>query len=102
MKRPIRFKRLKGFFTLVGAVFSILIVLTILLSLFTGDSGLALGDKVGIVKVEGVIMDSIEINRQIKEFSERDDIKACRYKDKFSRRLCGAEPGDLRRGQEAR
>ncbi len=71
----ISFKRLKGFFTLVGAVFSILIVLTILLSLFAGDSGLALGDKVGIVKIEGVIVDSIDINRQIREFSERDDIK---------------------------
>lgn len=76
MKRPLKFKRLKGFFTIVGAVFSILIVLTIILSLFAGDSGLALGDKVGIVKIEGVIVDSIDINRQIKEFANRDDIKA--------------------------
>ena len=76
MKRPARFKRLKGFFTIVGAVVSILIVLSIVIALFAGDSGLALGDKVGIVKVEGVILDSIDINRQIREFSERDDIKA--------------------------
>lgn len=76
MTKPTRFRRLKGFFTIVGAVVSILIVLTVLLTLFSGDSGLSLGDKVGIVKVEGVILDSIEINRQIKEFSERDDIKA--------------------------
>jgi protease-4 len=76
MKRPARFKRLKGFFALVGAVFSILIVLTVLIALIAGDSGLALGDKIGIVKIEGVIVDSIDINRQIREFSERDDIKA--------------------------
>ena len=76
MKRAVRFKRLKGFFTLLGAVVSILIVLTIFLALVIGDSGLALGDKVGIVKIEGVIMDSIDINRQINEFAEREDIKA--------------------------
>lgn len=76
MKNPNRFKRLRGFFTLVGVVFSILIVITIFLTLITGDSGLALGDKIGIVKIEGVIIDSIDINRQIKEFSRRDDIKA--------------------------
>jgi protease-4 len=76
MKRVARFKRLKGFFTLVGAVVSILIVLMVVIALFSGDSALALGDKVGVVKVEGVIIDSIDINRQIREFAERDDIKA--------------------------
>jgi protease-4 len=76
MKRAARFKRLKGFFTLVGAVVSILLVLTVFLAIIAGDSGLALGDKVGIVKIEGVIIDSIDINRQIKEFADRDDIKA--------------------------
>ncbi|MBE9531596.1 MAG: signal peptide peptidase SppA [Proteobacteria bacterium] len=76
MKRVAKFKRLKGFFTLVGAVFSILIVLAILISLVAGDSALALGDKVGIVKIDGVIVDSIDINRQIREFAKRDDIKA--------------------------
>jgi protease-4 len=74
-KKPVKFGRLRSFFTVVGAVVSILVVLTIVLSLFSGDSGLSLGDKVGIVKVDGVILDSVEINRQIKEFSERDDIK---------------------------
>ena len=76
MKRPVRFKRLRGFFTLIGAVVSILIVLTIVIALFSGDSALGLGDKVGVVKIEGVIIDSIDINRQIREFSERDDVKA--------------------------
>ncbi len=76
MAKPVRFRRLKAFFTIVGAVVSILVVLTVLLSLFSGDTGLSLGDKVGVIKVDGVILDSVEINRQIKEFSDRDDIKA--------------------------
>ena len=76
MTTPVKFRRLKGFFTLVGAVVSILIVLSVMLSFFSADSALSLGDKIGIVKVDGVILDSIEINRQIREFSERSDIKA--------------------------
>ncbi|MEE8574492.1 MAG: S49 family peptidase, partial [Thermodesulfobacteriota bacterium] len=69
-------KTLVNILAIFGGVFIILLSLTILIALVAGDSSLTLGDKVGVVKVEGMITDPTEINRQIQDFAERDDIKA--------------------------
>ncbi|MBI3399291.1 MAG: signal peptide peptidase SppA [Deltaproteobacteria bacterium] len=43
---------------------------------FLGGDGLPFGDKVAVVEIEGIITESNSINKQIKQYGERDDIKA--------------------------
>ncbi len=57
-----------GLFFLVFFIFFFVIFLS-------GD-GLPFGDKVAVVEVEGIITEPESINKQIKEFVERDDVKA--------------------------
>ena len=40
------------------------------------NSGFFSGDKVGIVRLEGLIISSEQVNKQLNDFSERSDIKA--------------------------
>jgi protease-4 len=42
----------------------------------TSSSGLFGGDKVGIVRLEGLILSSEQVNKQLNDYSERSDIKA--------------------------
>lgn len=71
-------KILVGALAAIGAGVVLLIVLIIGLAVYfgAGSSNLSLGDKVGVVKVEGVIIDPFETVEQIKDFARRDDIKA--------------------------
>ncbi len=69
-------KTVKNILAIFGALFIAFIILSLVVSVFFGGSGIALTDKVGVVRVEGVIMDSIETNRRIHEFADRKDIKA--------------------------
>lgn len=57
----------------------LILLLFILFSLFgskTSNSGLFGGDKVGIVRLEGMILSSEKVNNQLNNYSERSDIKA--------------------------
>lgn len=64
----------KNLFAAIGAFFVAIIILSTLISVVTG--GFRFGKSVGVIKVEGVITDSTEIIGLIREYAERDDIKA--------------------------
>lgn len=68
--------KLRNLLAAVGAVVVILIALSIALGYLTRGAGLTGMDKVAVLKVEGVITDSSEISRQIKDLGEMDDVKA--------------------------
>ncbi len=57
----------------------LILVLFLLFRIFgstTSSSGLFGGDKVGIVRLEGLIISSEQVNNQLNNYSERSDIKA--------------------------
>ena len=55
-----------GFFFFLFFIFFIVLL---------SGGGLPFGDKVAVVEVEGIITEPESINKQIREFGERDDIK---------------------------
>ncbi|MEE9614390.1 MAG: signal peptide peptidase SppA [Thermodesulfobacteriota bacterium] len=59
-----------------GVFFLTVTALSIILALFSGNSALAFGDKVAVVTINGIITDSEDINYWLREFGERDDVKA--------------------------
>ncbi|OGP13108.1 MAG: hypothetical protein A2054_06435 [Deltaproteobacteria bacterium GWA2_55_10] len=65
---------LKNILAAAGAVFIIVIVLSIVVGVFA--SGAITGDKVAVVELLGVIADSTEINQELKDLGDRDDVKA--------------------------
>lgn len=69
-------EKLKNLFAAAGAVVVIIFVFAVGLAWFSGRSAIGGGDKVAVVKIEGVITDPSETNLQLKEIRERDDIKA--------------------------
>ena len=56
----------------------LILLLFLLFRIFatTSSSGLFGGDKVGIVRLEGLILSSEQVNNQLNNYSERSDIKA--------------------------
>jgi len=64
----------KNLLAAVGAVFLIIIALSLALAYALGG-GLGRGDKVAVVKLEGVITDSAEIEKQFQDLEERNDVK---------------------------
>ncbi len=65
---------LKNLLAALGAVFLIMLALSLLLAYFFGG-GLGHGDKVAVVRLEGVITDPADINGQLSELEERNDVK---------------------------
>ncbi len=65
---------LKNLLAAIGAVFLIVIALSFVLAYVFGG-GLGRGDKIAVVKLEGVITDSADIDRQLHDLEERDDVK---------------------------
>ena len=59
----------------IGSIILLFLVFRILSST-TSSSGLFGGDKIGIVRLEGMILSSEQVNKQLNDFSERADIKA--------------------------
>src|SRR3989338_1477800 len=64
-----RKKYIKWFLGISGLFFFIFFLILL-------GNDLSFGDKVAVVEVEGIITEPESINKQIKEFGERDDIKA--------------------------
>ena len=62
----------KNLLAAVGVVFIIIIVLSVLFSL----GGVGGADKVVVVELEGVIIDAIDITKELHDLAERDDVKA--------------------------
>ena len=69
-------EKLKNLLAAAGAAALVIFVLAVGLAWFSGRSSIGGADKVAVVKIEGVIIDASETNRQLKEIRERDDIKA--------------------------
>jgi len=59
----------------IGLILVIFFVFRIFSSSST-NSGLFSGDKVGIIRLEGLIISSEQVNKQLNDYSERSDIKA--------------------------
>src|SRR3989344_4740910 len=57
-------------------LFFLLFMLSLFFAALIGGDGIQFGDKVAVVAIEGVITDPDSISKQIKEYGERDDIKA--------------------------
>lgn len=68
-------KHIKWVLGIAGLFFFIFFIFFFVILLIGGD-GLPFGDKVAVVEVEGIITEPESINKQIKEFMERDDVKA--------------------------
>ncbi|MEK6599777.1 MAG: signal peptide peptidase SppA [Deltaproteobacteria bacterium] len=68
-----RKKYIKWVLGIAGLFFFLFFIFFIVL---LSGGGLPFGDKVAVVEVEGIITEPESINKQIKEFGERDDIKA--------------------------
>ncbi len=66
----------RNLFAAVGAAFFLLLLIVLLLAHFSGGRKFSNSDKVAVVKLEGVITDPTEIDEQLREVSERDDVKA--------------------------
>ena len=59
----------------IGAILIVFFVFRIF-STSSTNSGLFSGDKVGIVRLEGLIISSEQVNKQLNDYAERSDIKA--------------------------
>lgn len=66
--------KLKNILAAIGAVVVIIFCLSLLIGLFSGSLGR--GEKVAVVKLEGVITDTTELSKEFRDLEERDDIKA--------------------------
>lgn len=66
---------IKNLLAAFGALILIIIALILIIS-YNFSGRLSYGDKVAVVKVEGLITDAMEVNLKLKEFAERDDVKA--------------------------
>ena len=69
-------KHLKLVLSIAGLFFIFFFGLLLLFTALIGGDGLSFGDKVAVVEIEGVITESNSINKQIKEYGERKDVKA--------------------------
>lgn len=65
---------LRNILAAVGAVFIIVLVLSVIVGVFA--SGTISGDKVAVVELQGVIADPAEINQELKDLGDREDVKA--------------------------
>ncbi len=74
MKR--RTGTIKNILAAFGAVFFILISISLLSALLSGGEGFNFSDKVAVLRISGIITDPSDINRHIEELYKRDDVKA--------------------------
>ena len=58
------------------AAFGLVILAVLIISLLVAPRGYGRGDKVAVVKIEGVILDSSDITRKLAEYGKRKDVKA--------------------------
>lgn len=70
-----KFSTFKNLLAALGAVFMVVLLLSLIIALTRESSSIGFGDKVAVVDIEGVITDSIEINEQIAALAKRDDVK---------------------------
>lgn len=66
----------KNILAVIGGFIVAIIVLTVVVMIFSGSGKIGVGDKIVVVKLEGVITDPIELQQELKELEERRDVKA--------------------------
>ncbi|MBI1911506.1 MAG: S49 family peptidase [Deltaproteobacteria bacterium] len=71
-----RGERIRNFLAAFGAVFFIIIALSVIIAVFIGRKGISGADKVAVVELTGVITDPTEFGQELEAIEERDDIKA--------------------------
>lgn len=67
---------IKNILAAIGVLFICIIALIVILSYALSGKGIVMSDKVAVVKIEGVITDSFEVSDKLREYGERDDVKA--------------------------
>jgi protease-4 len=68
-------KKLKTFFTALGVIFFLLIVISIFKGIFLSDVSIP-GDKIGLVKIEGIIKSSDTYLKLLDRLEKNGDVKA--------------------------
>ncbi|OGP09000.1 MAG: hypothetical protein A3G39_04930 [Deltaproteobacteria bacterium RIFCSPLOWO2_12_FULL_43_16] len=68
-------KHIKLVIGIAGLFFLFFFMLLLFFTVILGGNSLPFGDKVAVVEIEGIITESNSINKQIKEYGERDDVK---------------------------
>jgi len=65
-------------FLVVGCVVAVVVLIAVsaATSVFLGDAPVVASDKVALIKVEGVILDSTDVIKQLKKYSENSSVKA--------------------------
>jgi len=73
-----RMKRRPVAVFVVGSILLVvvLIALSTGASLFLGEAPVVASDKVALIKIEGIILDSEDVVKQLKKYSENDSVKA--------------------------
>lgn len=71
-----RGETIKNLFAAVGVVVVALLGLSILIAFLSSGSSIVSGDKVAVVKLEGVITDPMDFTDELRTYEERDDVKA--------------------------
>lgn len=67
---------LKNLLAAVGAVFLALLVLSLFVAYLAGKGPIGREDKVAVVNLEGLIADPADFTAELREYEERDDVKA--------------------------
>lgn len=65
---------LRNLLAAIGAVFVSIVIIAVFIGIVT--KGSVTGDKVAVVDITGVITDPLEVNRTLRDLSERNDVKA--------------------------
>ncbi|MBI5587162.1 MAG: signal peptide peptidase SppA [Deltaproteobacteria bacterium] len=66
----------KNLLAAVGAVFLVLMVLSLIIAYLSGKGPIGGKNKVAVVKLAGIITDPTDFTDELREYGERDDVKA--------------------------
>lgn len=71
-----KWENIRNVLAAVGAFVLIMLTLALLITAVSGKDRFALHDKVAVMEIQGVILDPADITQEIRDLSERDDVKA--------------------------
>lgn len=67
---------LRNILAAIGGFVVVIFLLSLFIYSLSGGGAIGGGDKVAVVKLEGIIADPTDISHELREIAERDDIKA--------------------------
>ncbi|MEK7774047.1 MAG: signal peptide peptidase SppA [Deltaproteobacteria bacterium] len=71
-----KWENIRNVLAAVGAFVLIMLTLALLITAISGKDRFALHDKVAVMEIQGIILDPADITQEIRDLSERDDVKA--------------------------